>query len=140
MMPVVTRLLAIVALGVGFAHPAVAEVFETKADHAILLDADTDTVLFQKDAEVRMPPASMAKLMTMAVVFDALKSGKLKLDSEFVVSENAWRSGGASSGGSGLGLAITRRLVELHGGTVVVSNRASGGALFEIELPQVPAP
>lgn len=82
------------------ALPVRAEVFESRAEHAILVDAETDTVLFAKDAEVRMPPASLAKLMTMAVVFDALQSGKLKLDDEFTVSENAWRTGGASSGGS----------------------------------------
>jgi D-alanyl-D-alanine carboxypeptidase (penicillin-binding protein 5/6) len=91
-------LLTIVAMAV--AAPATAQVFETRAAHAILVDADTDTVLFQHDADERTPPASMAKLMTMAVVFDALKAGKLKLDDEFVVSENAWRNGGAKSGGS----------------------------------------
>jgi len=100
MMPLGARLLAAAALVLCIALPVHAEVFETRAEHAILVDADTDTVLFQRDADVRMPPASMAKLMTMAVVFDALKTGKLKLDDQFVVSENAWRSGGASSGGS----------------------------------------
>ncbi|MEJ0012765.1 MAG: D-alanyl-D-alanine carboxypeptidase family protein [Bauldia sp.] len=94
------RLIVFAALVLAAALPARAEVFESRAAHAILMDAETDTVLFGKDAEVRMPPASMAKLMTMAVVFDALKSGKLKLTDEFPVSENAWRSGGASSGGS----------------------------------------
>ncbi len=94
------RLLILMMLVAAAALPARAEVFESRAAHAILLDTETDTVLFAKDAEVRMPPASMAKLMTMAVVFDALKSGKLKLTDKFVVSENAWRSGGASSGGS----------------------------------------
>jgi D-alanyl-D-alanine carboxypeptidase (penicillin-binding protein 5/6) len=74
--------------------------FETRAAHAILVDAATDTVLFQKAPDERMPPASMAKLMTTAVVFDAVKSGKLKLTDEFVVSENAWRQGGTKSGGS----------------------------------------
>jgi len=74
--------------------------FETRAAHAILMDAATDTVLFQKAPDERMPPASMAKLMTTAVVFDAVKSGKLKLTDEFVVSENAWRQGGTKSGGS----------------------------------------
>ena len=73
--------------------------FETRAAHAILVDAATDTVLFQKAPDERMPPASMAKLMTTAVVFDAVKSGKLKLADEFVVSENAWRQGGTKSGG-----------------------------------------
>ena len=74
--------------------------FETRAAHAILLDAATDTVLFQKAPDERMPPASMAKLMTTAVVFDAVKAGKLKLTDEFVVSETAWRQGGIKSGGS----------------------------------------
>jgi D-alanyl-D-alanine carboxypeptidase (penicillin-binding protein 5/6) len=82
-------------------HPATAQVsFETRAARAILVDAETDTVLFQKEADTPMPPASMAKLMTTAVVFDALKSGRLSLDDEFLVSENAWRNGGANSGGS----------------------------------------
>jgi D-alanyl-D-alanine carboxypeptidase (penicillin-binding protein 5/6) len=74
--------------------------FETRAAHAILLDAATDTILFQKAPDERMPPASMAKLMTTAVVFDAVKAGKLKLTDEFVVSETAWRQGGTKSGGS----------------------------------------
>jgi D-alanyl-D-alanine carboxypeptidase (penicillin-binding protein 5/6) len=96
----IRQLAAILALLVVAVLPARADVFESKAEHAILVDADTGSVLFAKDAEVRMPPASMAKLMTMSVIFAALKSGKLSLDTEFVVSENAWRSGGASSGGS----------------------------------------
>ena len=93
--------LALAAGGPGWAQTqAPPPAFETSAEHAILVDAESDAVLFQKDAEVRMAPASMAKLMTVAVVFDALKSGKLHLTDQFVVSENAWRSGGASSGGS----------------------------------------
>ena len=86
------------ALAAGPAPPAVN--FETRAVHAILVDAATNTVLFQKAPDEHMPPASMAKLMTSAVVFDAVKSGKLKLTDTFVVSENAWRQGGANSGGS----------------------------------------
>ena len=82
------------------AGPTPAVNFETRAAHAILLDAETDTVLFQKAPDEHMPPASMAKLMTTAVIFDAIKSGKLKLTDTFVVSENAWRQGGTKSGGS----------------------------------------
>lgn len=80
--------------------PAQAQLFETKAAQAFMIDADTGTVLFAKDADKPIPPASMAKLMTMEVVFNALKSGRLKLDDTFVVSENAWRKGGAPSGTS----------------------------------------
>ena len=77
-----------------------AQAFETKATNALLLDGDTGSVLFEKEADVPMPPASMSKLMTVYVVFEALKEGRLSMEDEFVVSENAWRTGGATSGGS----------------------------------------
>ncbi|MBZ9794278.1 D-alanyl-D-alanine carboxypeptidase family protein [Mesorhizobium sp. ES1-4] len=80
--------------------PAHAQLFETKAAQAFMIDAGTGTVLFAKDADKPIQPASMAKLMTMEVVFNAIKSGRLKLDDAFVVSENAWRRGGAPSGTS----------------------------------------
>ena len=76
--------------------------FETKAKHAILMDADADLVLFEKDADTLAPPASMSKLMTLAIVFRELKAGRLKLEDEFKVSEHAWRTGGAPSGGSAM--------------------------------------
>lgn len=81
--------------------PAQAQLeFTTKAKYAVLMDYESGTVLFQKDADERMQPASMAKLMTLAVVFDMLKSGRLSMEDEFFISEHAWRDGGASSGGS----------------------------------------
>ena len=81
--------------------PASAQLeFTSKARFAILMDHESGTVLFQKDADLPMEPASMAKLMTLAVVFDQLKTGRLSLDDEFFISEFAWREGGAASGGS----------------------------------------
>ncbi|AZO12854.1 D-alanyl-D-alanine carboxypeptidase [Mesorhizobium sp. M3A.F.Ca.ET.080.04.2.1] len=80
--------------------PAGAQLFETKAAQAFMIDAETGTVLFAKDADKPFPPASMAKLMTMEVVFNAIKSKRMTLDDTFVVSENAWRTGGAPSGTS----------------------------------------
>lgn len=81
--------------------PALAQAdFDTKARFAILMDEQSGTVIFQKDADLPMEPASMAKLMTIAVVFDEIRSGRLSMDDEFFVSEHAWRTGGASSGGS----------------------------------------
>ncbi len=59
---------------------------ETSAPTAILIDAETGTVLLEKNADQLTPPASLTKLMTMAVVFEQLKSGKLRLDDEFTVS------------------------------------------------------
>ena len=81
------------------AGPAQAQLFETRAGQAFMIDAETGTVLFSKDADKPIPPASLAKLMTMEVVFHALKTGRLTMDDTFLVSENAWRKGGAASGG-----------------------------------------
>jgi len=86
----------------GLFHPSAAnaQLYSTKAKQALLIDADTNTILFAKDHEARIPPASLAKLMTMEVVFSRLKSGGLSLTDTFFVSENAWRKGGTTSGGS----------------------------------------
>jgi D-alanyl-D-alanine carboxypeptidase (penicillin-binding protein 5/6) len=76
--------------------------FQTKATHAILMDSGENTVLFEKDADTPMVPASMSKLMTLAVVFRELKAGRIKLDDKFIVSEHAWRTGGAPSGSAAM--------------------------------------
>ena len=59
------------------------------------MEVETGTVLLDKNAEERIPPASMSKLMTAYVVFDYLKQGRAKLDDELPVSERAWRTGGS---------------------------------------------
>ncbi|WP_457936954.1 D-alanyl-D-alanine carboxypeptidase family protein [Mesorhizobium sp. 10J20-29] len=79
---------------------AQSQLYDTRAKQAVMIDAETGTILFSKDADKLIPPASLAKLMTMEVVFHALKVGRLTLDDEFTVSENAWRTGGAKAGGS----------------------------------------
>ncbi|MER8379030.1 MULTISPECIES: D-alanyl-D-alanine carboxypeptidase family protein [unclassified Mesorhizobium] len=101
--------------------PVSAQLFETKAAQAFMIDAETGTVLFSKDADRLIPPASLAKLMTMEVVFDAIKSGRMTLDDTFVVSENAWRKGGAPSGTSTMfaKLKSTIRLEDLIQGVTV---------------------
>jgi len=73
---------------------------DTTAREAYMVDAKTGHVLLEKDADVSMPPASMSKLMTLYLVFERLKDGRLKLDDTFSVSEKAWRKGGAASGSS----------------------------------------
>ncbi len=77
-----------------------AQLFETRAKQAMLIDVETGSILFAKNEAEQIPPASLAKLMTMEVVFNALKTGRLSLTDEFYVSENAWRTGGAPSGTS----------------------------------------
>jgi len=76
------------------AGAAFAEV-TTKAPHAIIMDYETGAVLYEKDADRPVPPSSMSKLMTAAIVFERLKSGQLKLTDEFPVSEKAWRMEGS---------------------------------------------
>jgi D-alanyl-D-alanine carboxypeptidase (penicillin-binding protein 5/6) len=77
-----------------------AQDFETKAQFAALMDYESGTLLFHKNADEPLEPASMAKLMTVAVVFDQLQRKRLSMDDEFFISEHAWRDGGATSGGS----------------------------------------
>src|SRR5688572_15347218 len=74
--------------------------FQTGAPTAILIEAATGTVLYDKNADQLVAPASLAKLMTAEVVFNQLKEGNIKLDDQFNISVNAWRKGGAPSGGS----------------------------------------
>lgn len=74
--------------------------FQTRAKYAILLDARSGTVFFEKNADAPMPPASMTKIMTMLLVFEKLKKGELTEDRPFTISVDAWKRGGAPSGGS----------------------------------------
>lgn len=67
----------------------------TPAKQAIIIDDATGTVLFEKNADARMPTSSMSKVMTMYVVFDALSQGRLALDSRLPVSEKAWKMQGS---------------------------------------------
>ena len=121
-----TRILAFVALVLLTAVPftqARAELFETKAKEAFLIDAETGTILFSKDADKLIPPASLAKLMTLEMVFDAIKAGRLTLADKFYISVNAWRKGGAGSGGSTMFAAVKSSvpLEDLIKGMAVVS-------------------
>ncbi len=68
---------------------------DTQAQHAIIIEADTGTVLLDKGADERLHPASMAKMMTAYVVFSMLKDGKVKMTDQLPVSEDAWRTGGS---------------------------------------------
>ncbi|MCX7304579.1 MAG: D-alanyl-D-alanine carboxypeptidase [Hyphomicrobiales bacterium] len=96
---VVSLALVFASAGSGLAQPQ-SQLFETRAKQAVMIDAETGTILYSKDADKLIPPASLAKLMTMEVVFHALKVGRLSMEDKFAVSENAWKKGGAKAGGS----------------------------------------
>ncbi|WP_370319238.1 D-alanyl-D-alanine carboxypeptidase family protein [Oricola sp.] len=130
---VLIRLLVTLAFLTGIVVPATAQLFETRAKQAVLLDANTGTILFAKNADEQVPPASLAKLMTMEVVFHALKVGRLSMDDELQVSENAWRTGGAVSGGSTMfaELGSSIRVEDLIQGVIVQS--ANDGCIIIAE-------
>jgi D-alanyl-D-alanine carboxypeptidase (penicillin-binding protein 5/6) len=90
--------------------PAKKDEFQTQAPHAMLIDAESGTILFEKNADQLMAPSSLAKLMTAEVVFNEIKAGRLALDTEYIVSENAWRRGGAPSHTSSMFAPIHSRV------------------------------
>ncbi|MDX2309367.1 MAG: D-alanyl-D-alanine carboxypeptidase family protein [Hyphomicrobium sp.] len=107
--------------------------FSSRARNAILMDADTGSVLYQKDADTPVPPASMSKLMTLELLFKAIKDGKVKLDDEILVSENAWRTGGAPSRTSAMFVPINTRarVDEMIQGIIVQSGNDVSIAVAE---------
>ena len=96
---------------------------DTTVPNAILIDARTGNVFYEKNADQMIAPASTSKLMTAIMIFDALKAGKLTLDQEFLISEDAWRRGGAPAGGSTMYAALNSRvkLSDLLQGIIVQS-------------------
>lgn len=70
--------------------------FETRARAAIIYDVTTDTVLYEKQADVALPPASMSKLMTLNMLFEALADGRMTLETRLRVSDRAAAMGGSS--------------------------------------------
>jgi serine-type D-Ala-D-Ala carboxypeptidase (penicillin-binding protein 5/6) len=112
---------------------AAAEPMQTSVPDAILMDEETGSVLFEKNADDSVTPASTAKLMTAELVFQALVQGKLKLDDEFAVSESAWRNGGAPSRGSAMFAALGShvRVEDLIRGLIVVSGNDAALVLAE---------
>ena len=109
------------------------EPFQITAAHVILIDAENGAVLYDKAADQLVAPASLAKLMTTAVVFDQISLGNITLDQEFVISENAWRKGGAPAGGSTMYAAIHSRVKvrDLLQGAIIQSGNDACIALAE---------
>lgn len=107
--------------------------FEPKAKQVFLVEDNTGTVLFEKNADDLIPPASLAKLMTAEYVFNELKQGHIKEDTKYTVSEYAWRTGGALSRTSAMFAALNSeiRVVDLLQGVIVQS--ANDGCIILAE-------
>jgi D-alanyl-D-alanine carboxypeptidase (penicillin-binding protein 5/6) len=132
--PFVSVLLAAAVAWAAFVGPAIAQRQEKNdegpklaAPHAILIEAKSGSVLFERDADALIYPASLAKLMTAEYVFHLLKIGKIKLTDEFLVSEHAWRTGGAPSHSSTMFAALNSKVsvdALLHGMIIQSANDA----------------
>ena len=127
--PILAALLAAV---VALPAPAVAQGFQTRAASAIVVDHNTGQVLLSKNAQVPLPPASMSKLMTLNMVFEALEDGRLALDTVLPVSEAA-----AAYGGSTMFLDPRDRVTveDLIRGVVVLSGNDATAVLAEALSP-----
>lgn len=99
-----------VALSVAYPSAASAPQFDTPAPVAFMEDLSTGAVLFAKDADRRMPPASMAKMMTVYVAFDMIKRGELKLGQEFDVRPETWQRWHGPQAGSTMFLSTGERV------------------------------
>lgn len=100
----------------------------TKAKYALLIDADTNQVIYEKNSKAKMAPSSMSKLMTVYIAFQKLKDGSLKLDDKVVVSKNAW-----SKGGSRMFLPLNEAVSveDLLKGVIIQSGNDASTALAE---------
>ena len=107
--------------------------FDGDAPTAILIDASSGSVLFEKNADELRAPSSMLKLMTIEVVFNAIKQGKIKPSDEYRISENTWRKGGAPAGGSTMFAIINSKVSvdDLLRGAIIQSGNDSCMALAE---------
>ncbi len=107
--------------------------FQTTVRNAILIDVGTQSVLFEKAADELQSPASLAKLMTMAVIFEEMRQGRLLSDQEIVISQDAWRRGGAPSRTSSMYAAVNSRVKvqDLLRGAIIQSGNDASIALAE---------
>ena len=113
--------------------PLKAQTFQTAAPQAILMDAETGAILLDVAGDQPVTPASLVKIMTAEVIFREITAGRLKLEDEFVTSENAWRRGGAPAGGSAMFLVPNARpkISDLLQGLLVASGNDAAIVLAE---------
>jgi len=125
------------ALSLLVAGPAAAQKkddnLQTSVPHAILIEAESGSVLYERAADELVYPASLAKLMTAEVVFNELQQGKITLEDEVIISENAWRTGGAPSRTSSMFAPLNSRVKvnDLLRGIIVQSGNDACIAIAE---------
>ena len=123
----------ICGLSVTLATQGQAQTFKTSAKYAVLMDAETGTVLLEKDADELMSPASMVKIMTAELVFREIKANRLNLDTVMSVSTKAWKEGGASARGSTMFAKVNEQIKvsDLLRGLIIQSGNDAAITLAE---------
>lgn len=116
-------LVSFFVIGSVAAHAQEVQGPETLAKNAYIIDYNTGTVLYEKNADERVPTASMSKVLTTIVVYDALKSGKLSMDQMLPVSQRAWEKSNPKLGESTMFLDLnsTVKVEDLVRGVVIQS-------------------
>ena len=112
---------------------ASAQDMQTSVPNAILIDAGTNTALFEKAADAPAAPGAIVKILTAELIFAELAAGRLQLSDKLPVSDYAWRNGGAPSGGAAMFLPVksTASVDELLRGLLVVSGNDAALVLAE---------
>ena len=134
--PVIRKLVSTLCLtfsiGLG-AQPLIPAAPELAATAWLLIDAKTGSVLAENKADEQLPPASLTKMMTAYIVSEEISAGRISEDDETVVSENAWRKGGTSSGGSTMFLPPNEpaKIIDLMRGVIIQSGNDASIALAE---------
>lgn len=120
---------ALVALAV----PAQAQTVQTNCKQAVLMDAESHAFLYERGADDLASPASLAKIMTAEILFGLIKAGKVSLEDTYVISEYAWRTGGAPSRGSTMFAQLNSRVrvEDLIRGLVIMSGNDAAIAIAE---------
>ncbi|MBA86326.1 MAG: D-alanyl-D-alanine carboxypeptidase [Rhodobacteraceae bacterium] len=127
------RLLGLLgALAVGGALALPAQAFDTRAKSAFVIDQTTGTVLLSKNADVALPPASMSKLMTLYMAFEAVRDGRLTLDERLPVSQHAMNYGGSTMF---LDTTDRVRVEDLLRGIIVLSGNDACAVIAEALSP-----
>lgn len=130
------RLMLLCLAGMGIAHAQGTDrnaSFETAAKQALLLDFETRTILFERNADQSIHPAGLVKIMTAALAFRELKEGRLRLEQDMIASTDAWRRGGAVAGGPNMLITPNKvvKVGELLTGLVVGSANDAAIVLAE---------
>lgn len=118
---------------IAWAQPIIPAAPDLAAKSWILIDANTGKVLTEYDSDLQLPPASLTKMMTSYLVFEEISAGRLSLNEEVLVSENAWIKGGTKSGGSTMFLPPNEpaTVSDLLRGVIIQSGNDASIALAE---------